>query len=475
MLFSTYTFAVFFAGVLAVAALARHWTLRKVLLLVASYAFYATWNWPFTILLIISTLVDYAVALALWRSQSPGRRRALVGLSLGVNLGILAAFKYANFLLGTVSDVVGLIGSPIEVPQYDIILPLGISFYTFQSMSYSIDIYRRKYEPTRRLLDFALFVTFFPQLVAGPIVRADHFLPQCERAPEPLPHRWNVGLCLIVWGLFKKVAIADNLGPVADLVFAAPEQAGLIEAAVGTCAFAVQIYCDFSGYSHMAIGMALWLGFHLPDNFRHPYAAIGFSDFWRRWHISLSQWLRDYLYVSLGGNRQSKSKTSRNLIITMLLGGLWHGAAWNFVIWGGLHGLYLWAERIVLDKLHIPRKYTPPTGLKGFALAMLTFGLVLVTWVFFRAQTFGDAVMLLGRWAGTGGLRGTVPIPTAQLGAVGLALGGLLIGGWIFRDVRLEDLAARLPRALVAVGLGGVLAFTYLVGGHSRAFIYFQF
>ena len=475
MLFSTYTFFCFLGIVLATAGVLRNWTARKAFLLVASYAFYATWNWPFTILLVISTVVDYYIGHRLWRSGSPGRRKLMVLASLVVNLGILAAFKYSEFILMNVAGVAGLAGMAVTMPKFDIVLPLGISFYTFQSMSYSIDIYRRKYEPTRKLLDFALFVTFFPQLVAGPIVRADHFLPQCERPPEPVPNRWNVGLCLVLWGLFKKVAIADNMAGVVDLVYAAPGEAGVLGALAGTGAFAVQIFCDFSGYSQMAIGMALFLGFHLPDNFRHPYAAIGFSDFWRRWHISLSQWLRDYLYIALGGNRGSDGKTTRNLMLTMLLGGLWHGAAWNFVIWGGLHGLYLWGERVLLRLFGISKGYKPPKGLKGFMLAMLTFSLVLATWIFFRAQTFSDAITLLAQIGGAGGLRGNLPLRMSQIAMVGVALSALLVGGWIFRDVRLESAAARLPKPILAVALGLLLAFTYLVGGHSRAFIYFQF
>jgi alginate O-acetyltransferase complex protein AlgI len=475
MLFSTYTFVAFMACVLLAAAVVRSWAARKAVLLLASYAFYASWNWPFTVLLILSTVVDFTVARRMAVTEARGPRRALLLLSCVVNLGILGVFKYANFLADSVEAVLGIAGSTAVLPHFEIILPLGISFYTFQTLSYSIDVYRGKYAPTDRILDFALFVTFFPQLVAGPIVRADHFLPQCLEPPPPDPSRWSTGAVLFIWGLFKKVAIADNIGVVVDQVYAMPDQVGALGALVGTCAFAVQIYCDFSGYSHMAIGMALWLGFHLPDNFLHPYAAIGFSDFWRRWHISLSQWLRDYLYISLGGNRGGERRTARNLMLTMLLGGLWHGAAWNFVIWGGLHGAYLWGERIILERLGISRHGQRPGGVRGFALAMLTFSLVLVTWVFFRAQTFDDAMMILGRMGLSGGVRGPMD---PGLEATALTMGTLavlLVGGWIGRATRIETVAARLDPRMRVAGLGCILAVTYVMGGPSRAFIYFQF
>ncbi|MFN3197092.1 MAG: MBOAT family O-acyltransferase [Bradymonadia bacterium] len=491
MLFGTYTFALFLALVLLGARLCPRtesgWRMRKGWLLTASYGFYACWNWPFAGLLALSTVVDFVVARTMYHRK---RRRPWLMVSLAVNLGVLVAFKYADFLLSSVGALlssVGLgaadaVGGPlIDGSALDIVLPVGISFYTFQTLSYTIDVYRGHMKPAKDWLDFALFVSFFPQLVAGPIVRADQFLPQCapgdesarRGGPSVTSEMMATGVFLVSWGLFKKVAIADNLAPIADKIFAQPDAVGPLEGLTGLLAFSGQIYCDFSGYAHIAVGVALWLGFHLPDNFQHPYAAVGFSDFWRRWHITLSQWLRDYLYISLGGNRRGRWRTQRNLVITMLLGGLWHGAAWHFVAWGGLHGLYLVVERLVRRGRQAKRS----DGFKGFAGALLTFALVLVTWAFFRANTTMEAVHLLGSIVGLGpGVSSAgVSVGILELALVGGVTAALVLGGWWWREHQVEHVAARLPGWMLVPGLVGLWVVTFLGAGGTRAFIYFQF
>ena len=488
MLFGTYTFAAFLAVVLLILSACpktpRGWRLRKAILLTASYGFYACWRWPFVFLLAASTLVDFAVALRM--AQATGRARRLwLMVSLSVNLGALSLFKYWDFLAESAAEIARWLGADLPVGPLGVILPVGISFYTFQTLSYTIDVYRGRQRPTRDLLDFALFVSFFPQLVAGPIVRAGQLLGQLQRVTPPpvTPAMIGAGAILVTWGLFKKVAIADNLAPVADQLFADPASATALEALAGLLAFSGQIYCDFSGYAHIAIGVALWLGVHLPDNFLHPYAAVGFSDFWRRWHITLSQWLRDYLYIPLGGSRRGRLLTARNLMITMLLGGLWHGAGWHFALWGGLHGLYLWGERAWRRARGRAggqaegQAGDQAGGWLGFAKAQGTFALVLITWAFFRADSASDAARVLRAIAGGGGAG--LGLGGRQLALVASVSVILAVGSWWGRDRRVEDLAAaihaRAPGWALPALLGGLLIASFLCAGGTRAFIYFQF
>jgi alginate O-acetyltransferase complex protein AlgI len=378
MLFNSLTFVVFFAVVLGLHSLPLPWRAKKLNLLIASYLFYAAWNPPFVLLLWLSTLVDWFVARALHREQRQIRRRGLLMLSIAVNLGILGYFKYGDFLLENWQLLMTAVGIDFRPPPWSIVLPVGISFYTFQTMAYSLDVYLRRAEPSRSFTDFALFVTFFPQLVAGPIVRPTQLIPQFARPRRATSDQLIWGLGLITLGLFQKVVVADGLlAPAADKVFGSPEVLLFTDAWLGTLAFSGQIFCDFAGYSTTAIGVALCLGFSLPDNFRFPYAAIGFSDFWRRWHISLSTWLRDYLYVPLGGNRKGALRTYANLMTTMLLGGLWHGASWNFVAWGGLHGLYLAAERWLVRRRAGGGSGAGPVN--RICLGLLTYVLVNLT------------------------------------------------------------------------------------------------
>ena len=473
MLFTSPIFVLFFVVVVVLSRMPLGWNIRKSILLIASYAFYASWNPPFVILLWISTLVDYLVGLKLARSEAPGTRKALLVVSVCVNLGILCAFKYANFLSESFADIAGIAGWHVEYNAFSIVLPVGISFYTFQTMSYTIDLYRRKLEPTRNLLDFALYVTFFPQLVAGPIVRASEFLWQLKEPRRATSQQAYWGVLLFILGLFKKTFLADSVfAPVANGVFDGAAIPTAMQAWAGMYAFAGQIYCDFSGYTDMAIGCALILGFRLPDNFRAPYAAVGFSDFWRRWHISLSGWLRDYLYIPLGGNRKGRIRTRLNLLITMLLGGLWHGAAWTFVAWGGLHGLYLGAERLARDRLKLGW-FKTRTG--QFFLMLVTFHMVCFAWILFRAQSFPRAIHMFG--ALTNIASGQGPTTFSRWSAA-LAIGciGLLVGAqWVFRNKRVEEVSQRAGWIVTALGAAVMLFLSLTAGAKGAEFIYFRF
>ncbi|MEK8015506.1 MAG: MBOAT family O-acyltransferase, partial [Candidatus Parabeggiatoa sp.] len=310
-----------------------------------------------------------------------------------INLGLLGYFKYGAFLLENTIHLLSTVGIIFQPASFDIILPVGISFYTFQTLSYSLDVYRGKLKPGNSLLDYALYVSFFPQLVAGPIVRAGDFLPQCEKPRRASQDQLGWGLSLLTIGLFMKIILADTLfAPVVDKVYDNPEQFGNIETWTAILSFSGQIFCDFAGYSTCAIGIALCLGFVLPDNFKAPYAALGFKDFWQRWHISLSSWFRDYVYISLGGNRLSVTRTHLNVMITMLIAGLWHGASWMFVLWGGLHGFYLFIENKIRASIHSNVQRSWVTQL---ALIILTYLIVSLTWILFRAENLNDAAIIL--------------------------------------------------------------------------------
>jgi alginate O-acetyltransferase complex protein AlgI len=335
MLFNTIEFWVFLPIVLAFYALTPQ-RLRWVVLLIASYVFYMWWNAAYALLLVFSTIVDFFVGRAMGRAADRGRRRQLLLVSLCTNLGVLFTFKYWTFFHESMAAIVGALGLSYTVPHLDVLLPVGISFYTFQTLSYTIDIYRGTLRPETHLGRFAIFVAFFPQLVAGPIERASRLLPQLREQFFLRSHQVQSGFQLALWGLFLKVVVADWLSLFVNAVYGAPEGHGRVVLAAATYGFALQIYCDFSGYSSIAIGVARMFGIDLMENFRRPYLSTSIRDFWRRWHISLSTWLRDYLYISVGGNRHGELRTYLSLMITMLLGGLWHGASWNFVIWGGL-------------------------------------------------------------------------------------------------------------------------------------------
>ncbi|HEU4734901.1 MAG TPA: MBOAT family O-acyltransferase [Kofleriaceae bacterium] len=470
MQFNTYLFAGFFAVVLAVHHAPLGWTANKLALLVFSYVFYAAWDPAFVVLLWGSTVVDWFVARAMTRAASRTRRRLLLGASLAFNLGLIGYFKYADFAQRSIAAVLGAIGAAWHPAPIDIVLPIGISFYTFMTLSYTIDVYLGRSRPARSFLDYALYVTFFPHLVSGPIVRATELVPQFEAPRRATGAQLGWGLALLALGLFEKAVVADAiLAPVVDKVYR-PELAAIAtaDAWTGTLAFAGQIFCDFAGYSTCAIGIALCLGFALPDNFRSPYAAVGFAEFWRRWHISLSSWLRDYLYIPLGGNRRGALRTYGNLLLTMLIGGLWHGASWTFVAWGGLHGGFLIGERVVRATVP-PSPVWTTTGAK-LALALVTFVLVCVAWVFFRATSFAQAFRIVAAMAGRGHGAGH---PGWWLAAIPVV--ALLAIHWATRSTTLESVVERAPWPVRSVVLAGALLSLFLFSGIDRAFIYFQF
>jgi alginate O-acetyltransferase complex protein AlgI len=472
MVFNSLTFVVFFAIVLLLHNLPLPWSVKKLNLLVASYLFYAAWNPPFILLLWASTIVDWLVARQINRQAIPGRRKAWLFVSLGLNLGFLGFFKYGNFMLENWQTLMAAIGVHYQPPKWDILLPIGISFYTFHSMSYTLDVYWRRVEPIKKLFDFALFVGFFTQLVAGPILRTSDLVPQFMSPRTATRKQLCWGLALITLGLFEKVVLADGVfAPVADTVFGVPFPVGMVDAYLGTLAFSGQIFCDFAGYSTVAVGAALCLGFSIPNNFRSPYAAIGFSDFWRRWHISLSTWLRDYLYIPIGGSRKGEARTYANVMTTMLLGGLWHGANWTFVIWGGLHGIYLVAERWLKQAVV---RWALPSPFVKVVLAVVTFILINVTWVFFRAKTLSAAVTMLKAMAG---LHPQAPaiLPTVNVLETVVCIVGLVCTQWYMRDRTLEDVVTQAPPAVLAAAWASLAFAVIITQGTGDAFIYFQF
>ncbi|MBW9263470.1 MAG: MBOAT family protein [Candidatus Thiodiazotropha sp. (ex. Lucinisca nassula)] len=392
MLFNSYIFWAFFAVVMLLYFRLPH-KYQNRMLLVASYIFYGYWDYRFLSLIFISTVVDYFVALNIAKQDDAKLRKQLLLLSIFTNLGFLGFFKYYNFFSNEFAAMLGTMGIDVSLPVLNIILPVGISFYTFQTLSYTIDTYRNKVQPTDKFLDFALYVSFFPQLVAGPIERASHLLPQILQVRKLDGPEFSEGLFLVISGLFKKVVIADNMAPIVNTIFSKPvnELTGF-EVLVGLYAFAFQIYGDFSGYSSIAKGVARWMGFDLMWNFRNPYFATSPSDFWSRWHISLSTWIRDYIYIPLGGGRLGNFLTFRNLVLTMFLGGLWHGAGWTFIIWGLFHGAIL----VVYHAIEAAKGkdyFTQPTSLgRHILFVVILFHLTCISWLLFRAESMQQVV-----------------------------------------------------------------------------------
>src|SRR6204780_565996 len=380
MLFNTPQFFVFLGGVLILFySTPRSW--RKYILLAASYFFYMSFIPKFILLLLTLTAIDYTAARWISATQSARSRKTALVISLAANLGLLGFFKYYNFFAANIAH---LLHRPENAFALSIILPLGISFHTFQSMSYVIDVYRKEQEPITNPIDYALFISFFPQLVAGPIVRAREFFGDLYHWRKPSTAEASQGILLLLLGLAKKTVMADQFAQVANAYFQDPaKHPGLLPAWSGAIAFGIQIYFDFSGYTDMAIGMAKLLGFHFPVNFRRPYLAASITDFWHRWHISLSRWLRDYLYIPLGGNRHGRLRTYRNLMLTMLLGGLWHGAAWTFVAWGGIHGAGLACERFFDDRRRAAGRARRDSAVARWLGRLVTFNVVCFAWIFF--------------------------------------------------------------------------------------------
>ena len=473
MLFNSLTFVVFFVVVVGAYWALTSWPARKNLLLVASYLFYGAWNPPFALLLFATTALDFYLGARIARATRPAARRAWMIASVTSNLSMLGFFKYGNFLLGNFQWLLARGGVAYQPPHLDIFLPIGISFYTFHSLSYTLDVYRKVCQPTKSLRDFTLAVSFFPQLVAGPIVRAADFLPQLVTAPTLRPGQFGWGLLLMTLGMFEKIVLADTmLAASADSVFGYAGPVQTLDAWMGVLAFAGQIFFDFAGYSTCAIGAALCLGFHLKDNFRFPYAAVGFSDFWRRWHISLSTFLRDFLYIPLGGNRSGPVRAAINLMIVMFIGGLWHGAAWTFVVWGLIHGIFLVVERGL--RAAAGEAAWTKTFLIQFLLGLGTFAVVCFAWVFFRAANFTTAAHLIGAMAGAAPA-GDAILTTREILQVSLVTAGLLLAHWGLRDTSVEAVAARMPRGLLVGIWTLMLCAITLTQGNGNAFIYFQF
>lgn len=475
MLFNSFEFFIFLPIVLGL-YLVLPLRGQNAWLLVASYVFYGSWDWRFLGLILVSTGVDYVVGLKLRDSTPTLGRRPLLAISIITNLGILGLFKYYGFFVSSFAALLEQFGLQANITVLQLVLPVGISFYTFQTMSYTIDVYRRRIEPTGDLVTFALYVAYFPQLVAGPIERAHHLLPMLQTKRRL---RWldlAVGFELIVIGFFKKVAVADTLGPFVDARFVDPTLSSGLDLLITIYLFAFQIYGDFSGYSDIARGTSRLFGIDLMRNFNQPYLSQSITEFWRRWHISLSTWLRDYLYISLGGNRRGIRRTYANLMITMLLGGLWHGASWTFVVWGGLHGLYLSVHKALLHFKGESAAARDRRPLAGFLKILVTFHLVCLTWVFFRAPDFATATEVLTRilsWqAATGDLPALIPGQRILL----------LMGTLVLIDVwqaKRGDHAFMVswhwvPRAL---GYAGLILLTLTLGNlfDEVPFIYFQF
>jgi len=440
------------------------------MLLLASYVFYGLWNPPLVVLLWISTMVDWTAGNKLLVEENQQKRKLWLLLSMFVNLGFLAFFKYGDFLLENFISLANAAGFEYQPFQMDIILPMGISFYTFQTMSYTIDMYYKKIKPARTFLDFALYVTFFPQLVAGPIVRAKDLITQFYEPKKATAKQFIWGLFLLTLGLFQKVVLADTLlSGTADAVFKPRQVLNFWDAWTGTLAFSGQIFFDFAGYSTCAIGIALMLGIILPDNFKYPYASLGFSDLWDRWHISLSSWLRDYLYIPLGGNRHGITRMYAALMITMLLGGLWHGAAWTFMVWGGLHGTYLILEK--LQKQYLPFKIT---AWNGMFLAFTTFTCVNITWVFFRAREFDTAWNMIQSMLFLNP-DGTKVLQTFDIIKVLTLIAILFVCHWFMRNTSVKEVSKKISPSILAVLWAIMFFFIVIAQGSGEQFIYFQF
>lgn len=468
MLFVEFRFFWFFLGVFSVYWTLRENSARKLWLLLCSYAFYAAWNWKFLFLLMGSTALDFLVGSMLSRTDKAAQRRAWLIMSLCVNLGTLAFFKYCNFFITSASEFLSWLGLPASFSTLNIIIPVGVSFYTFHSMSYTIDVYHRKLRPVSSMLDLACFIGFFPQMVAGPIVRARAFLPQLQSARQFAGIDVRGALVLFLVGFVKKACIADALAPSADKFFNAPGNFTAASAWVGVLFYAVQIYCDFSGYTDMAIACARLLGYELTLNFNFPYVARDIADFWERWHISLSSWLRDYLYIPLGGNRGSRWFVYRNLMITMILGGLWHGGAWTFVIWGTLHGIALVLHR-AWTRASEGRRRCPQ--LPSWLAWTLTLYCVCVAWIFFRATDLnhaGAALKSFVLWQS----EGTQSLRPARL----LIVAALLLIHWLNSRGLFATWWRRISAPAFASCYGCTAALVLLfIPPHYAPFIYFQF
>jgi alginate O-acetyltransferase complex protein AlgI len=474
MIFTSFEFVFFFALVLGIRSCLRSFNVEKWFLLIASYIFYMSWSVPCGFLILATSLTDYFVGVGLGRIEDERKRKWLLVISIIANLGVLGFFKYSNFFLANVSTGLNIFGFHAHPRHLDIILPAGISFFTFQSMTYTIETYRRNIKPCHSLRDFLLFVAFFPQLLAGPINRAATLLPQFAQRVRANFQQFESGLAQFAMGAVKKIVISDQISPHVDMIFAAPRNYDALTLLEGALGYAIQIYCDFSGYSDMAIGCARMMGFHFMENFQMPYSSLSITEFWRRWNISLSSWFRDYLYIPLGGNRKGAGRTYINLLATMLLCGLWHGASWTFIFWGGFHGSALaidraWKNWNPFEKLN---KNLVFYAVWSVFARLLTLAVVLMGWIFFREQSWTAACQYVGRivtW-NHDGARFVSPYIMAAVCVVFFV--HLIVpkdSNWF------EDIAKR-PVVVRALGYGALLWLIVSFGAtDATPFIYFQF
>lgn len=489
MLFNSLDFAIFFPIVFLVYwAVANKITLRNIFLLVASYFFYGWWDWRFLFLIAFSSTVDFFVGKYLFKTEKKHKRKLLLWTSITVNIGLLGYFKYANFFIESFVDSFRLFGQELEVAPLQIILPVGISFYTFQTLSYTIDIYRRKIEPTAKPIAFFAFVSFFPQLVAGPIERASHLLPQFFQKHKFNYNQVKSGLLLIAFGLFKKMVIADRVAVLVNEVYGNPGSYDSYQTIIATIFFAIQIYCDFSGYSDIAIGAARTMGFDLMKNFDSPYFSKSITEFWRRWHISLSTWFRDYVYIPLGGSRNGTYKTYFNLFLVFLISGLWHGAAITFVIWGAIHGIIIVIEKAcTTQRMAIASSFRRKKlgWLHNFFSLFITLAIICIAWVFFRAQSISEAFLIIEKSLMTnydtlfhGGIR-SMGLRESDMYFAGLFVALLVVFELFHRKKNMATLLSKSPiyirwSTYLIISLT-ILIFGMYGEGYVSEFIYFQF
>lgn len=473
MLFNSIDFAIFFIIVFILYWFLtnKNLKLQNMLLLIASYVFYAWWDWRFLSLIIISSFIDFKAGYQIFSSNTAKQRKKWLIVSLTSNLGMLSLFKYYNFFAESFSEFMNIFGWHPNDLTLNIILPVGISFYTFQTLSYTIDIYRKEFRPTKDIVSFFTYIAFFPQLVAGPIERASNLLPQIEKKRNFRIDWFNAGIIQIIIGLFRKIVIADTLGAYVDSVYSNVEYFNSTTLILATFLYAFQIYYDFSGYSDIAIGTAKLFGFKFNRNFNLPYFSKSLTEFWRKWHMSLSFWLRDYLYISLGGNRKGIKITYRNLMITMLLGGLWHGSSWNFIIWGGIHGLVLSIEKL-LNTRSFFKSYNK-FEILGYPI---TFSIVLFSWVFFRTPNINAAFIVINKI-----LQFNLSMPfigniNILANSIWVLLLGILLDLYLFKkDIFLENLGENFSILKISSVVSILIIIIVLFYSTSNNFIYFQF
>jgi len=485
MLFNSIDFAIFspIVFILYWFLTNKNLRLQNLLIVTSSYVFYGWWDWRFLSLILFSTIVDFSVGRKLHNEENQVKRKILLWTSILVNLGFLGFFKYYNFFLDNFISAFSFFGTEIKANSLNIILPVGISFYTFQTLSYTIDVYKRKLEPTTDIIAFSAFVSFFPQLVAGPIERATHLLPQFYTKRKFSFLNIQFGFIRILNGLFKKVVIADNFSNVVDLVYNNPESFGGIHYIVATIFFAFQIYCDFSGYSDIAIGTARIFGFKLMENFRMPYLSKSIGEFWKRWHISLSTWFRDYVYIPLGGNRVSKSKTLTNIFIVFLVSGFWHGAKWTFVVWGAIHGVILIVENLIRLKGNIQKSkyHRASASIK----VTLVFFIVCFAWIFFRSNSMNDAAYITSRLFDFSlplakelrGMTTYLGLPLWKFVGYFVLIGVLFIQDYLIENDKLSEISIIRMHPILRWSIYTFIILTILLFGSFdvEQFVYFQF